>query len=227
MAKSRNLPARTALGLAALSILAAAAACTTGDDDAAAKTTPSIVTASRSSSASAHSVVRQTKSVTPEKRISALYSLSADRGTLTPIGNKQFTLTLHATDTYAVWFSDRPARVSGTMATADLVTDWAGFGFVRTPPNVAIVLHDAPREGDTLVAELTHPRYNPSSRTFTAHLRVIDQVDQTDGTMAAHFARTADPSVPTKFSGVSLFVNDVSAQVRNGCLVAPHLTCRS
>ena len=89
------------------------------------------------------------------------------------------------------------------------------------------MLHDAPREADTLVAVLTHPRYSAKTHTLTADLRVTDQINQTDGSTAAHFAKIADKVLPPTFEGVSLFVNDVSAEVRNGCIVAPHITCSS
>jgi len=173
--------------------------------------------------------VTETASPTPaaEEAISVLYSLSADAGTLTPVAGSttEFALTLSTADRHTVWFSDRPARLSGTLTTADLVRDWAGFGFVADPPTVAIVLHDAGDEADTLIAELSAPAYDAATDGFTATVRVLDEQAQRGVGGFEHFAGAADAALPESFTGVSIFMNDESGVVVDGCLVAPYPTC--
>jgi hypothetical protein len=163
-----------------------------------------------------------------EIEISVLYALTAEAGTLTPIDGTttRFTLTLSESDTHTIWFSDRPAHLSGTMSTADFVADWADFGFQAVPPNVAIVLHDGAEETDTLLAELTHPTFDASTRTFTATLEVDDEeTDSAGKAQFEHFAGDGDPRLPATFDNVSVFINDTSGTVEDGCLVAPHMSC--
>jgi hypothetical protein len=176
----------------------------------------------------ARSAVATTAEPASEIEISVLYALTAEAGTLTPIdgATTRFTLTLSESDTHTIWFSDRPAHISGTMPTADFVADWAGFGFQAVPPNVAIVLHDGADEADTLLAELTHPAFDVSTKTFTATLEVEDE--ETDSAGKAefeHFAADGDPRLPATFDGVSVFINDTSGTVKDGCLIAPHMNC--
>jgi hypothetical protein len=163
-----------------------------------------------------------------EEKISVLYALTADAGTLVPEDGSttQFTLTLNTTDAHTIWFSDRPAHIAGTMSTASFITDWAGFGFAADPPNVAIVLHDAANETDTLVAELTNPIFDDATDTFTASVTVQDKAtDDAGNATFEQFGKEGDPSLPTSFDSVSLFINDVAGTVENGCIVAPHMTC--
>ena len=216
-----TLPAgiRLVTALLAAGVLAAGlAACSTG-----APTEPA------SSSAADAVTVTETASPTPpaEEAISVLYSLSADAGTLTPVAGSttEFALVLATADRHTVWFSDRPARLSGTLTTADLVRDWAGFGFVADPPTVAIVLHDAGDEADTLIAELSAPAYDAATDGFTATVRVLDEQAQRGVGGFEHFAGAADAALPTSFTGVSIFINDESGVVVDGCLVAPYPTC--
>jgi len=173
--------------------------------------------------------VTETASPTPaaEEAISVLYSLSADAGTLTPVAGSttEFALALVTADRHTVWFSDRPARLSGTLTTSDLVRDWAGFGFVADPPTVAIVLHDAGDEADTLIAELSAPAYDPATDGFTATVRVLDEQTQQGASRFEHFAGAADAALPESFTGVSIFINDESGVVVDGCIVAPYPTC--
>jgi len=172
--------------------------------------------------------VAETAAPTPtEEAISVLYSLSADAGTLTPVAGSttEFALTLATADRHTVWFSDRPARLSGTLTTAELVRDWSGFGFVADPPTVAIVLHDAGDEADTLIAELSAPAYDAATDGFTATVRVLDEQTQQGVDGFEHFAGAADAALPTIFTGVSIFINDESGVVVDGCLVAPYPTC--
>jgi hypothetical protein len=163
-----------------------------------------------------------------EETISVLFSLTADAGTLAPLNGSstEFILTLTSTDAHTIWFSDRPSHTSGTIATSAFVSDWAYFGFAAEPPNVAIVLHDAANETDTLVAEVTNPTFDDLTDTFSASVTVHDEATSTgDVSTFEHFGSEGDPSLPASFSGVSIFINDVAGAVKNGCIVAPHLVC--
>ena len=208
--------ARLALGFVVVGVLTLGlAACTAAGTPAVAPSSPvaDVVTPSPTSS--------------PAEAISVLYTLSADTGALTPVEGSatDFTLVLFAADRHTVWFSDRPARLSGTLDTADLVDDWAGFGFVADPPTVAVVLHEAGGSADTLVAEVSEPAYDASTGDFSATVRVLDELTGQGADAFEHFSSTADAGLPPSFAGVSIFVNDEVGEVVDGCIVATHPTC--
>ena len=212
-----RLRARHAVVLAISGVLTAGlAACSAAGPQAAAAPAP---------------VVTETPAPSPSpvaaEAISVLYTLSAEAGTLTPVegSTTDFDLVMLPADRHTVWFSDRPARLSGTLDTADLVDDWAGFGFIADPPTVALVLHEAVDSADTLVAELSEPVYDEATGGFMATVRILDGVGGQGTSQFEHFSSTADNALPTSFTGISIFINDESGRVIDGCIVASHPTC--
>src|SRR6476620_3161408 len=82
-----------------------------------------------------------------DQQISLLFAQTANRGQMTPIkGTPRFHLKLFGVHPQVVWFSDRPARESGTIPVRRFALSWAGFGFLDEPPNAALtVLHTGKR----------------------------------------------------------------------------------
>lgn len=146
------------------------------------------------------------------KKISLLYSLTADSALLRPVrGTKHvYSLRLNGVDQHTIWFSDRPARSSGIWTTQLFVKAWdKGATFHTDPPNVAMVLH-TPRAGtDTVVAVMRQPVYWPKTDRLTARLHVLteEEADSITGGLHYHAQRHDGTDVPRRVDEVSLFID--------------------
>lgn len=157
-----------------------------------------------------------------EQEIGMLFTHTAERGTLTPVeGKPRFTLKLHDVAPQAVWFSDRPARDSGQIPIRGFVRQWAGFGFDVDPPNAALTLLDAANGQDTVVLKLGAPRYLAETNTLRYSARTLDEAT---GNLS-HLESQRDRRVPRRFGDASLFIDDATGLVLNGCVIQPYSTC--
>jgi hypothetical protein len=160
-----------------------------------------------------------------EQDISLLYTQTTSHGTMEPTActcKGRRVLTLHGVSAQMVWFSDRPARKSGQLSTRLFAREWAGFGFRADPPNAALSLLGADRRSDTVVVELlSRPRYDRAKRTMRYVLRVLPEAS---GNLAG-FEAGRDARVARRFRAASLFIDDASAPVVSGCVLAPGTSC--
>lgn len=157
-----------------------------------------------------------------EHAIGLLFTETAKGGTLTPVkGTPRFTLTLHGVARQVVWFSDRPARKSGQIPTGGFARKWAGFGFSADRPNAALTLLDAASDRDTAVLKLGKPRYLAKTDTIRYSARILDEAT---GNLS-HFESQRDRRVPRRFGTASLFIDDATAPVINGCVIEPYVAC--
>ena len=162
---------------------------------------------------------------TREQKISILYSLSAGKGTLTPKRGKGvlYKLTLKQLDRNVVWFSDRPARCSGAFPNRVLAEAWGGFGFAADPPNAALVYSDkSGRVGRTVIVELSHPRFAKGKLSFAARVLDPDSIKAPD--LAAH-AAGAERDPASGLVDATLFIDDTTAFVNEGCVFQPATVC--
>ena len=146
---------------------------------------------------------------------SVLFSLSADSVRFENVDGMNSTLVMEGVDPHTVWFTDRPARESGSITTMRLAEDWQPGGtFAEDPPNAALVLHESTKVddsvADTLVAEIMAVGYDPANKTFRADLRVLfDQEAATaEGNLEAH-GNSHDNAWPTAAGSASLFIDSV------------------
>lgn len=103
-------------------------------------------------------------------------------------------------------FSDRPERSANTLALADFLADWSGYGFAAVPPNAALVVEGAPEGADVAVFEIASPRLADGTLTFD----VVPLAGTTSGGLRALTER-ADPTLPGALGRVSLFVDDAAS----------------
>ncbi len=158
-----------------------------------------------------------------KQEIGLLFTQTAKRGTLTPVeGKPRFTLKLHGVAHQAVWFSDRPARGSGQIPIRGFVREWEGFGFDADHPNAALTLLNAANAQDTVVLELGEPRYRAKSNTVRYSARVLDEAT---GNLS-HLESQRDRRVPRHFGDASLFIDDATGPVLNGCVIEPFIVCK-
>jgi len=101
------------------------------------------------------------------------------------------TLDLSDATSTSLWFSDRPMRSAGSIATTQLVANWASYGFDTDPPNAAI------ETGGRAVA-------------FT-----ISDITATDGAISATGPAigpvAAAAEMPTTFTNAALFIDAAGA----------------
>jgi hypothetical protein len=142
-----------------------------------------------------------------EGTIEYLFVQTAAAGTWAPKPNEPdtFLLTLTGASAQTIYFSDRPARVVGSLPTATVL---ASLGFTPAdPPNAAIVAQAAAGE-DVLVVELFSPRYDEAAGTLTYEARVLTEyVGAGLGTLPE---RRADDALPPAFGPTSLFIDDAN-----------------
>jgi hypothetical protein len=159
------------------------------------------------------------------KKISVLYALNARTGTLRPQKGKgaKYTLVLKGLDRDVTWFSDRPARRSGSLPVAGFAEAWKGFGFAADPPNAALTYTDKRGDQDrTVIVELSHPRLADGKLSFAA--RALDPQKIREPNLAGHSA-VADRHPARSFDDASLFIDDTSGEVAGSCLLAPATRC--
>jgi hypothetical protein len=161
---------------------------------------------------------------TPKRtRISLLYVLNAGAGTLRS-ENGRLTLTLTGVEPQTVWFSDRPARRTGSFPARDMVSSWEGFGFGRVPPNAALVYTDEERRDRTVILELSQPYVERGGHVMSFPVTVVDPRTVRSGDLAGH-AKVADRRPASHLVDPSLFIDSVSGVSSGGCVLQPYSDC--
>src|SRR5207244_2796375 len=94
-----------------------------------------------------------------------MFVQAAASGTFKPTGAGRYLLRLHAVARGTVHYTDRPERRAGKVSTGRFLQ---ALGFGRNdPPNAAIVATRSDGSQDTLVVELTQPRYSAARRLLS------------------------------------------------------------
>jgi hypothetical protein len=105
-----------------------------------------------------------------------------------------------------VYFSDRPERVVGMVATERFLgtgESGEGLGFSPAdPPNAALVLAD----GEVVVVELIDPTYDPADGTVTYEVKVLEDLSQID--LQLEQEPVVADEAPRDFEAASLFIDD-------------------
>jgi pentapeptide repeat protein len=157
-----------------------------------------------------------------EQEIGLLFAPTAERGTMEPIdGTSRFELTLSGTNPQVVWFSDRPARQMGQIPIAEFADAWEGYGFVKDPPNAALAILGADESEDTVVVELGSPEFDEKRNTLSFPAEVLGEATG----KLSHLAADVDQQVAESFGPASLFIDDATGQVINGCTIQAHMNC--
>jgi hypothetical protein len=159
------------------------------------------------------------------RHVSLLYVVNAGGGTLAPRPERRFTLTLRALEPSGVWFSDRPARRSGTFPSRLLPAGWKGLGFASAPPNAALVYSTgADRPGSTVILRLGHPRSSRGGHAISFTAKMLNPATVRSPALTAR-VQSAASSPPRRFAHASLFIDDGIAPVISGCILQPYTQC--
>jgi hypothetical protein len=140
-----------------------------------------------------------------------LFVQLADRGTWAPSPNEPgvFLLSLTGASDQTIFFSDRPQRIVGTVATDQF---FGTLGFTPdNPPNAAIVAHDETGQRDVLVVELFDPVIQQEfgddrATTMIYKARVLDAFAGSN--LNEWQAIQQDDQLAHEFTNVSLLIDD-------------------
>jgi hypothetical protein len=140
------------------------------------------------------SACKQSSSVKNPTKPSYLYVQLAKNGRLSLVDESAglYHLAMNGVDEETLYFSNRPMRQAGHMATQTFTADWAQGknNFAQNPPNAALdVRHGKTRE--VYIVELLNPQYDSKAKLLNYDLKVID----------------AHPSMQ-KLDQISLFIDD-------------------
>jgi hypothetical protein len=98
----------------------------------------------------------------------------------------------------------------------------SGFDW-SVPPNAAISRPGAKESEDTLIVELSDPRYNSSERRLIYTTKVLNNYR---GDKLAEFVAKADPALPRDLGTVSIFIDSSSVLTcPNGYVRCPKGEC--
>jgi hypothetical protein len=158
-----------------------------------------------------------------EQEIGLLFAQTANQGTMKPVEgpSPRFRLRLLGVNPQVVWFQDRPGRSSGQIPVLEFTRSWAGFGFVEDRPNAALTLLRAHDREDTVVLELGRPHFNKKKHTVRYSALMLDEAT---GNLS-HLEPDRDPRVERRFRSASLFIDDATGTVVNGCVIQPTTYC--
>lgn len=135
-----------------------------------------------------------------------LFSQTAHAGTFSTDADGVSTLTLTDVDPGVIGFTDRPDRDTVVIEVASFVEAWPTM-FADAAPNAVLVEHQPDGGSDSFVVELSDPRLDGTSLSFTA--KVIDGEDHS-GIAGVTEAPHTNP--PATFEVVSLFIDNVLPQ---------------
>lgn len=107
------------------------------------------------------------QSSTPEaaEEIELLFVQPAASGTLIP-SDQGYTLSFRHDTGQTIYFADRPARLTGLLPTAELVTQWPFED--ESPPNAALAISNAEdASAQIIIGVLSNPEWNAASATLS------------------------------------------------------------
>ncbi len=131
-----------------------------------------------------------------------LYVQQALGGSLTKKGGA-WQLALRDPALRTITFTDRPARLGGSLALSKFISSWhAKFG--ADAPNAALQITNGPASRDVVLLELSSPYYNPSRGLLLFKARPLRS--SSDPALSA-LAHRADRGVHGGFSRASVFID--------------------
>jgi hypothetical protein len=121
-------------------------------------------------------------------------------------GIQSWMLTLQGAPAQTVFFSDRPERIAGAVATERFL-ELLDFS-PEDPPNAALVV-ETDAGTDVIILELTDPVYDAAAGTLTYITKILD-ADQLE---KSGYGFEVDPlgpdNYPAEFGAASLFIDSL------------------
>ena len=141
-------------------------------------------------------------------KVPYLFVQSFGSGSIAPAADGRYTVPLADGLGQTLYFSDRPARDVGALATPTFLE---GLGFSDdNPPNAALVMETGPGETDIAVVELYSPVYDESTKSATYEVATLANWEQETG-LGLWDAPTDLATVAPTFGVAHLFIDDCAA----------------
>lgn len=104
-------------------------------------------------------------------------------------------------------FTDRPSRLSGAVPVSQVIRGWRKLGLEEDPPNAALSVIDGAGRGKASTFELSDPKLEKKSVTFTATpLQDLSANPEVASAIQEHVAG-ATGTVPKRFGTSTLFID--------------------
>jgi hypothetical protein len=132
--------------------------------------------------------------------------VNATGGTMREAGDG-YRLVLDGVVARAVWFSDSPARATGSATIDELVR---AFFSGDADPNAALEVLEGTRAGDVIVFELSNPRHRRDGDRLVLDARILDDDELAGSALRAH-AERATSRAPARFGAAALFIDDATS----------------
>ncbi len=141
-------------------------------------------------------------------KITWLFALTADTGSLADSGGGMYKLSLQGVDDRMIAFADRPQREVQILPTAKFHASWTRI-FEDDPPNAVLVQHapGAPQRQTSLVLELDNPVHSTAKGTITYRARILAEEDHPKRLHGVSTAALHDGAPPQNFEDASLFID--------------------
>lgn len=118
-----------------------------------------------------------------------------------------YRLVLYGVAPRAVWFSDQPARATGSATIDELVE---AFFSDDADPNAALEVFDGRRAGDVVVVELSDPRRRKGGSRLVLDARLLMPDELAATSLQAH-AERATKRPPGRFGAAALYIDDAAS----------------
>lgn len=107
---------------------------------------------------------------------------------------------------YTFYFSDRPYRIAGSLSYKDFIKM-----MIWTPaPNAAITLPGANSSEDTLIVELTNPKYDAISGNLSYTAKIVKNYQNE---MLSDFLPDVDAGIHETFGTITLFIDNQNCKL--------------
>ena len=150
-----------------------------------------------------HAATSDTTTATIAKSAAPSYlsTLEAKHGKFIKHSSTSYELRLTGVDKDGVFFTDRPLHQAGDDTTTSILAHFFKRG--TGAPNAVVRVEDADEGQDTLIVELSSPKYEKGRDTLTLHATPL----LTASPGLSRFEKNADSSLPKSFGDVTLFVD--------------------
>jgi hypothetical protein len=130
-----------------------------------------------------------------------LSTLEAGKGSFVKRASGGYALRLRHVDRRGLYFTDRPLHQAGEDTTSSILAHFFKPGTGK--PNAVVRVRGERKSRDTVIVELSHPRYSKSHRTLSFRARPLLSASRG----LARFERYADSRLPRRFGATTLFID--------------------
>lgn len=159
---------------------------------------------------------------------SALFSLLSESGKIRRNKKGNYKLVLNGVDTEQQWFTDRPDRIQGTIATSELVEEWPSH-FADSSPNSISSYINSEGKSQQVIFEQLQPKLSKKGTKMVSRINPLYNEGQDNVTglklKRGEFIKMKEPSIviddftlfqPSKITFVNNTANNLKLMYTEG-----------